>query len=293
MQEKADLTKAAQTLTVGLVLATGETDRHNSIAVPAGWAFASDEVRELPLLFNHDSRNVIGRVYDVELDGRGWLIAKADITNKEVMAAVAKREITGDSIGFNPLEYSTVTERSMEKDGTETSKEITTYKRWNLVEVSLCAIPSIPSARVFDLAERAAEVEKENKAKEAEEAKAKEEAEAKRTADEAAKKKAEDEAEAQRKADEKKQADDAEAKRKADEEAAKTKAEEERKAKEEAERVAKEAEEKRKAEEAQKEADDKAAKEKREAEAKEKRETEPTVTTQFGNRGNFFRRRPF
>lgn len=227
METEADLTKAGHT--VGLVLATGEVDKHGEQVNPKGYMLPAN-VKEFPLLLNHDPKQVVGKVYDFELDTKGWLVAKADISNKEVAASVKRGDIGANSIGYFVKESKNDITTSIDADGKEVKTGSVKHEKWELAEVSLCAIPSIPSSRIFDLKTPPNPLTKSTEP--TDEDKAKEEA-AKKAAEEAAKKKADEDKAAQEKADAEKAAKEkadaeAEAAKKAKEEAEKKAAEDDK-----------------------------------------------------------------
>lgn len=149
---------------IGAVASTGSLDRDEEKLEVDGWIL--DNFKKNPvLLWSHDARQLpIGKVTDIRTNEHGELVFDAIFARKEndfakkVADLMSGGFLNSFSVGFNPLE-----------------KEDNTFKKQELLEISVVNVPANPDARVSrefkELQEMEKDLEKtEEKVEETEEA---------------------------------------------------------------------------------------------------------------------------
>ena len=123
----------------GAVGSTGSTDRDGEILDPNGWNLKN--FKKAPrLLWAHDAWSLpIGKVSNIEVDNRGRLVFDAEFAEKEndfakkVADLVRGGFLNTFSVGFKPLEF---------------DQETDTFKKMELLEISMVNVPANPEARL-------------------------------------------------------------------------------------------------------------------------------------------------
>jgi len=123
----------------GAVASTGSTDRDGEILDPKGWILKA--FKKAPrLLWAHDSRQLpIGKVTRIETDDKGRLVFDAEFAEtendfaKKVADLVRGGFLNTFSVGFRPLDF---------------DRETDTYKKMELLEISMVNVPANAEARL-------------------------------------------------------------------------------------------------------------------------------------------------
>ena len=123
----------------GAVGSTGATDRDGEILDPNGWKLQN--FKKAPrLLWAHDAWSLpIGKVNNIEVDSKGRLVFDAEFAEKEndfakkVADLVRGGFLNTFSVGFKPLEF---------------DDETNTFKKMELLEISMVNVPANPEARL-------------------------------------------------------------------------------------------------------------------------------------------------
>ena len=122
-------------------------DSHNDIIIDGAFS-AINQNEVIPLLWQHDPSNPIGKIAKIKQDGTGLhVIGELCMEVKraeEISVLLKKRIISGLSIGYSPVEY------DFDFDNT-TNRRIRKIKSAILWEVSLVTFPANKGAQIIDL----------------------------------------------------------------------------------------------------------------------------------------------
>lgn len=130
--------------TVDVVLTTGHPVKRTGYVERLAIGPANvDLASRVPLLDAHRQtsiRDIKGRVADVRHEA-GAIVATLHVTDPDALAAIARGDVTGVSIGYRVKTW-------VESRDPGTGERLRTATKWDLIEASLVPVPADPSALI-------------------------------------------------------------------------------------------------------------------------------------------------